>query len=98
MTDERTIERLLEPSAVLSRSLDFMQTDLDASAYNAISSWVGRAIGEIREDLARLRAGDPEALEDLPTVRRKIESGKLWLRIFEEIQGAIAPYGSGWQP
>ncbi len=98
MTDERRIEQLLEPSTVLSRALEFMQTDLDAGAYNVISEWVARAIREIREDLARVQAIGPEALEDVPAAHTKIEGGKLWLRIFEEIQGAIAPYGSGWQP
>ena len=34
MTDEPTIEQLLEPSTVLSHALDFMETDLDAGAYN----------------------------------------------------------------
>jgi hypothetical protein len=97
MTDEPTIEQLLEPSAALSRALDFMETDLDADAYNAISVWVARAIREIREDLARAQAIDPEALEGLPSARMKIEGCKLWLRIFEEIQGAITRYGSGWQ-
>jgi hypothetical protein len=97
MTDEPTIEQLLEPSTVLSRALDFMQTDLDADAYNVISAWVARTIREISEDLVRVQAIDPEALEGLPATRIKIEGGKLWLRIFEEIQGAIAPYGSGWQ-
>jgi len=87
MTDEPTIEQLLEPSTVLSRALDFMQTDLDAGAYNVISAWVARAIREISEDLARVQAIDPEALEGLPAARMKIEGGKLWLRIFEEIQG-----------
>ncbi len=59
MTDEPTIEQLLEPSSVLSHALDFM--------------------------------------EGLPAARMKIEGGKLWLRIFEEIQGAITRYGSGWE-
>ena len=80
MTDELTIEQLLEPSTVLSRALDFMETDLDADAYNVISTWVARAIREIREDLARVQAIDPEALEGLPAARMKIEGGKLWLR------------------
>ena len=97
MTDERTIGQLLEPSTVLSRALDFMETDLDAGAYTAISAWVARAIHEIREDLARVQAIDREVLEDLPAARMKIEGGKLWLRIFEEIQGAITRYASGWQ-
>ncbi len=97
MTDEPTIEQLLEPSTVLSRALDFMETDLDAEAYNAVSAWVARAIREISEDLARVQAIDPEALEGLPAARMKIEGGKLWLRIFEEIQGAITRYASGWQ-
>jgi len=98
MTDELTIEQLLEPSTVLSRALDFMETDLDADAYNVISTWVARAIREIREDLARVQAIDPEALEGLPAARMKIEGGKLWLRIFEQIQKAIpryAPAGEG---
>ena len=97
MTDELTIEQLLAPSTVLSHALDFMETDLDADAYNAISTWVARAIREIRDDLARVQAIDPEALEGLPAARMKIEGGKLWLRIFEEIQGAITRYGSGWE-
>jgi transcription elongation GreA/GreB family factor len=97
MTDELTTARLLEPSAVLSRALDFMETDLDADAYSVISAWITRAIREIREDLARAQAIDPEALEGLPAARMKIEGGKLWLRIFEEIQGAITRYGSGWE-
>jgi hypothetical protein len=50
MTDEPTIEQLLDPSTVLSRALDFMETDLDADAYNVISAWVARTIHEIRED------------------------------------------------
>jgi hypothetical protein len=54
MTDEQTIKQLLEPSAVLSRALDFMETDLDADAYNVISAWVARAIREVSEDLARV--------------------------------------------
>jgi hypothetical protein len=98
MTEEPTIERLLEPSTVLSRALEFMQTDLDAGAYNVISAWVTRAIREIEGDLARVQAIDQGAIESLPATRMKIEGGKLWLRIFEEIQGAITPYGSGWQP
>ncbi len=98
MTDEPTIEQLLEPSTVLSRALDFMQTDLDAGAHSVISAWVARTIREIEEDLARVQAIDPETIEGLPGARMKIEGGKLWLRIFEEIQGAITPYGSGWQP
>src|SRR6266849_5837904 len=97
MTDEPIIEQLLEPSTVLSRALDFMETDLDAEAYNAVSAWVARAIREISEDLARVQAIDPEALEGLPAARMKIEGGKLWLRIFEEIQGAITRYASGWE-
>ena len=97
MTGKPTIEQLLEPSSVLSRALDFMETDLDAGAYKAISAWVDRAIHEIREDLARVQAIHPEILEDLPAARAKIEGGKLWLRIFEEIQGAITRYASGWQ-
>ena len=97
MTDELTIEQLLAPSTVLSHALDFMETDLDADAYNVISTWVARVIREIREDLARVQAIDPEALEGLPGARMKIEGGKLWLRIFEEIQGAITRYGSGWE-
>ena len=44
MADEPTIEQLLEPSTVLSRALDFMETDLDAGAYNVISALVARAI------------------------------------------------------
>jgi hypothetical protein len=52
MTHEPTIERLLEPSTVLSHALDFMETDLDADAYNVISTWVARAVREIRDDLA----------------------------------------------
>ena len=98
MTDEPTIEQLLEPSTVLSHALDFMETDLDADAYNVISTWVARAIHEIREDLARVQAIDPEALEGLPAARLKIEGGKLWLRIFTQIQQAIpryAPAGEG---
>ena len=97
MIDEPTIERLLEPSTVLSHALDFMETDLDADAYNVISTWVARVIREIREDLARVQAIDPQALKELPAARMKIEGGKLWLRIFEEIQGAITRYGSGWE-
>src|SRR6266852_6838519 len=98
MTDELTIEQLLEPSTVLSRALDFMETDLDADAYNVISAWVARAIREIGEDLARAQAIDEEALKGLPAARMKIEGGKLWLRIFEQIQKAIpryAPAGEG---
>jgi hypothetical protein len=98
MTDEPTIEQLLEPSTILLRALDFMETDLDAGAYNVISAWVERAIREIREDLARVQATDPEALKGLPATRMKIEGGKLWLRIFEQIQAAIpryAPAGEG---
>jgi hypothetical protein len=97
MTDAPKLEELLEPSTVLSRVLSFMETDLDADAYNVISTWIARAIREIREDLARVQAIDPEALEGLPAARMKIEGGKLWLRIFEEIQGAITRYGSGWE-
>ena len=92
MTDEPTIEQLLEPSTVLSRALDFMETDLDADAYNVISAWVARAIREISEDLARVQATGPGALEGLPATRMKIEGGKLWLRIFEQIQAAIPRY------
>ena len=98
MTDEPAIEQLLEPSTVLSHALDFMETDLNADAYNVISTWVARAIREIREDLARVQAIDPQALEGLPAARMKIEGGKLWLRIFEQIQKAIpryAPAGEG---
>jgi hypothetical protein len=98
MTDEPTIEQLLEPSTVLSRALDFMETDLDADAYNVISAWVARAIREISEDLARVQATGAEALEGLPATRMKIEGGKLWLPIFEQIQNAIpryAPAGEG---
>jgi hypothetical protein len=98
MTDEPTIEQLLGPSTVLSGALDFMQTDLDAGAHSVISAWVARTIREIEEDLARVQAIDPETIEGPPGARMKIEGGKLWLRIFEEIQGAITPYGSGWQP
>ncbi len=96
MADASTVEQLLEPSTVLSRALDFMQTDLDAPAYNVISAWVARVINEIGKDLARLQAMDEQSPEGLPMA--KIESGRLWLRIFEEIQGAITPYGSGWEP
>jgi len=98
VTDEPAIEQLLEPSTVLSHALDFMETDLDADAYNVISAWVARAIREISEDLARVEAIDPEALEGLPAGRMKNEGGKLWLRIFEQIQKAIpryAPAGEG---
>jgi hypothetical protein len=98
VTDEPAIEQLLEPSTVLSHALDFMETDLDADAYNVISTWVARAIREISEDLVRVEAIDPEALEGLPAGRMKIEGGKLWLRIFEQIQKAIpryAPAGEG---
>jgi len=98
MADEPTIEQLLEPSTVLSRALDFMETDLDAGAYNVISAWVARAIREIGEDLASAQAIDEEALKGLPAARMKIEGGKLWLRIFEQIQKAIpryAPAGEG---
>jgi hypothetical protein len=98
MTDEPTIEQLLAPSTVLSRALEFMQTDVDADAYDVISAWVSRAIREIREDISRAEAIDQESLQGLSAVRMKIESGRLWLRIFEEIQGAITPYGSEWQP
>ena len=98
MADEPTIEQLLEPSTVLSPALEFMETDLDAGAYNVISAWVARAIREIGEDLARAQAIDEEALKGLPAARMKIEGGKLWLRIFEQIQKAIpryAPAGQG---
>ncbi len=98
MADEPTIEQLLEPSTVLSRALDFMETDLDAGAYNVISAWVARAIREIGEDLASAQAIDEEALKGLPAARMKIEGGKLWVRIFEQIQKAIpryAPAGQG---
>ena len=98
MADEPTIEQLLEPSTVLSRALDFMETDLDAGAYNVISAWVARAIREIGEDLASAQAIDEEALKGLPAARMKIEGGKLWVRIFEQIQKAIpryAPAGEG---
>jgi hypothetical protein len=78
-------------------TLDFMQRDLDADAYKVISAWVARAIREIRADLARVQAIDPEALEGLPAARMTIEGGKLWLRIFEEIEGSITRYASGWQ-
>ncbi len=44
MTDEPTIEQLLEPSTVLSHALEFMETALDAGAYKVISAWVARAI------------------------------------------------------
>jgi hypothetical protein len=96
MTDQPTIEQLLEPSIVLSHALDFMETDLEADAYNVISTWVARVIREIREDLARVQAIDRDALDGLPAARMKIEGDKLWLRIFEEIQGAVTRYGSGW--
>jgi len=98
VTDEPAIEQLLEPSTVLSHALDFMETDLDADAYNVISAWVARAIREISEDLARVQATGAEALEGLPATRMKIEGGKLWLPIFEQIQNAIpryAPAGEG---
>ncbi len=98
MTDEPAIEQLLEPSTVLSHALDFMETDLNADAYNVISAWVARAIREIGEDLARAQAIDEEAFKGLPAARMKIEGGKLWLRIFEQIQKAIpryAPAGEG---
>ncbi len=75
-----------------------METDLDAGAYNVISAWVARAIREIGEDLVRAQAIDEEALKGLPAARMKIEGGKLWLRIFEQIQKAIpryAPAGEG---
>ena len=75
-----------------------MQTDLDAGAHSVISAWVARTIREIEADLTRVQAIDPENIEGLPGARMKIAGGKLWLRIFEEIQGAITPYGSGWQP
>jgi hypothetical protein len=48
--------------------------------------------------LARAQAIDEEALKGLPAARMKIEGGKLWLRIFEQIQKAIpryAPAGEG---
>jgi hypothetical protein len=82
----------------LSRALDFTETDLDAGAYNLISAWVARAIREIGEDLARVQATDPEVVKGLPAARLKIEGGKLWLRIFTQIQEAIpcyAPAGEG---
>jgi hypothetical protein len=69
-----------------------------AGAYNVISAWVARAIREIGEDLVRAQAIDEEALKGLPAARMKIEGGKLWLRIFEQIQKAIsryAPAGEG---
>jgi hypothetical protein len=98
MIDEQRIEELLEPSTVLSHALDFMQSDLDADKYSAISAWVARVIHEIKEDLAKFQGMDQEGLEGLAVTRRAFEAGKLWLRIFEEIQGAITPYGSGWHP
>jgi len=92
VTDEPAIEQLLEPSTVLSHALDFMETDLDADAYNVISAWVARAIREISEDLARVEAIDPEALEGLPAARMKIEGGKLWVRILRSRRrGLIEP-------
>ena len=75
-----------------------METDLDAGAYNVISAWVARAIREISEDLASAEATDPETLKDLPAACMKIEGGKLWPRIFTQIQEAIpgyAPAGEG---
>jgi hypothetical protein len=81
-----------------SRALDFTETDLDAGAYNLISAWVARAIREIGEDLARVQATDPEAVKGLAVARLKVEGGKLWLRIFTQIQEAIpryAPAGEG---
>ncbi len=75
-----------------------METDLDAGAYNVISAWVARAIREIEQDFARAEATDPETLKGLPAARTRIEGGKLWLRIFEQIQKAIpryAPAGEG---
>jgi hypothetical protein len=73
MTDEPTIEQLLEPSTVLSHALEFMETDLDADAYNVISAWVARAIREISEDLVRVEAIDREALDGLPAGRMKLK-------------------------
>ena len=70
MTDEQTIEQRLAPSTILSHALDFMETDLDANACNVISSWVARATHEIKEELARLLAIDPETLKK----RRRIRS------------------------
>ena len=98
MTHEPTIEQLLAPSPVLSRALDFMQTDLDADAYDVIAAWISRAIRELRQDISKAQAVDQEVIERLSAVHMKIERSKLWLRIFEEIQGAITPYGSEWQP
>ena len=92
MTDEQTIEQRLAPSTILSHALDFMETDLDANACNVISSWVARATHEIKEELARLLAIDPETLKGLPAARMKIESGRLWLHIFTQIREAIACY------
>jgi hypothetical protein len=92
MADEPTIEELLETSTVLSHALDFMATDLDAGEREAISAWVARAIREIREELARAEAIDPEAPKGRGSSRVKIEGCKIWLRIFTQIQGAIAPY------
>jgi len=40
---------------------------------------------------------ESEAAKALPTARVKIEGGKLWLRIFEQIQGAIIRHASGGQ-
>jgi hypothetical protein len=42
--------------------------------------------------LARLQAIDPETLKGLPAARMKIESGRLWLHIFTQIQEATARY------
>jgi hypothetical protein len=98
MTDAPKLEELLEPSTVLSRVLSFMETDLDADAYNVISAWVARTIDEIREDLATVETKEPEAVKELPAARMKLEGGKLWLRIFTQIQAAIpryAPAGEG---
>jgi hypothetical protein len=93
MAAEPTIEELLEPSTVLSHALDFMATDLDAGAHDVISAWVARALREIREELARAEAIDPETLKGRErAARMKIEGCKLWLRIFAQIQGGIAHY------
>ena len=63
-----------------------------------ISAWVARAIRELRDGVSKAQAADQKAIERLSAVHMKIERSKLWLRVFEEIQGAITPYGSEWQP
>src|SRR5258708_17546019 len=67
-------------------TLDFMQRDLDADAYKVISAWVARAIREIRADLARVQAIDPEALEGLPAARMAL-AAYIWANAAMSLKG-----------